>query len=379
MKTLYFECNMGAAGDMLMSALCELIPDPDVFIDRMNGLGLPGVQFIRQKSVKCGIEGTHISVVVRGHEEHEHDGHEHHHHDHHHAHMEDICSIIDGLPLTEWVRVQAKQVYNVIAQAESAVHGVPVEHIHFHEVGSLDAVADVVGTCLLMEMIRADRIVVSPVHVGSGHIRCMHGILPVPAPATAHILMGVPTYGGTIRGELCTPTGAALLKHFAHQFGNMPVMAVKKIGYGMGNKDFECANCVRVMLGETDEAGDSVVEIACNLDDMTGEAIGFAAELLRKKGALDVYAVPIQMKKNRPGVMLCCLCKPADQEKFAMLMLKHTTTIGVRCHKFERYTLEREFYTEETPNGPVRMKRSFGYGIEKVKPEFDDVSALIED
>jgi len=375
MKTLYIECNMGAAGDMLMSALSELIPDQDVFIDRMNGLGMPGVHVMKNRSMKCGIEGTHISVVVRGHEEDEH----HHEHHHHHSDVHDIREIIDSLPVTEWVRSHAKQVYDIIADAESAVHGVPVDHIHFHEVGSLDAVADVVGVCLLMDMIKPDQIVVSPVHVGSGHIRCMHGILPVPAPATANILMGVPTYGGTIRGELCTPTGAALLRHFAHRFGDMPVMSVRKIGYGMGKKDFECANCVRIMLGETEEDNDKVVELACNLDDMTGEAIGFAAELLRKKGALDVYTVSIQMKKNRPGVMLCCLCKANEREKFAMLMLKHTTTIGVRYHEMERYTLQREIFTEDTPNGPVRMKRSYGYGIEKVKPEFDDISALIEE
>ena len=378
MKTLYIECNMGAAGDMLMSALCELIPDPSAFIDRMNRLGLPGVHMHLQKSVKCGIEGTHIAVEVHGHEEHEHH-HDHHEHHHHHSGVEDIRSIIDGLPVSEWVRSQAKQVYDVIAQAESAVHGVEAEYIHFHEVGSLDAVADVVGTCILLEMIGAEQIVVSPIHVGSGQVRCMHGILPAPAPATAHILKGVPTYGGSIRGELCTPTGAALLRHFAHRFGDMPVMAVEKIGCGMGTKDFEWANCVRAMLGESGGSGRDVVEIACNLDDMTGEAIGFAAELLRRQGALDVYTIPIQMKKNRPGVMLCCLCRMEDQEKFAMLMLRNTTTIGVRCHKFERYTLEREFYTEETADGPVRMKRSYGYGIEKVKPEFDDISAFIKE
>ena len=374
MRTLYIECNMGAAGDMLMSALCELIPDQDAFIDRMNGLGLPGVYLHRQRSVKCGIEGNHISVLVRGHEEHE-----HHHDDHHHSGMADIEEIIRNLPITDWVRSQALQVYSIIAKAESAVHGVPVDHIHFHEVGSLDAVADVVGTCLLMEMIRPDQVVVSPVHVGSGHIRCMHGILPVPAPATANILMGVPTYGGTIRGELCTPTGAALIRHFAHRFGDMPVMSVQKIGYGMGSKDFECANCVRVMLGDTGDRSSEVVEICSNLDDMTGEAIGFAAELLREEGALDVYTAAIQMKKNRPGVMLCCICKAEEQEKFAMLMLKHTTTIGVRCRRFERYTLQREIYVEETPNGPVRMKRSYGYGIEKIKPEFDDIAAILKD
>lgn len=372
MKALYIECNMGAAGDMLMSALSELIPDQSGFIEKMNQLGLPGVKFILQQSEKCGITGTHIGVEIFGHEEHDH--HDHHGH-HHHSDLASIEHVISHLPVSPWVRQQAMAVYDAIAQAESKVHGVPVSQVHFHEVGALDAVADVVGVCLLMEMLQAGRIVVSPIHVGSGTVKCAHGLLPVPAPATAEILKDVPIYGGAISGELCTPTGAALLKHFAHQFGNMPVMSVQKIGYGMGCKDFERANCVRAMLGEMENDSDEVVEICCNLDDMTGEAIGFAAELLRKQGALDVYTLPIQMKKNRPGIMLCCLCKANDREKFAILMLKHTTTIGVRWHTFKRYTLNREFYTEETPAGPVRMKRSYGYGIEKVKSEFDDISA----
>lgn len=374
MKTLYIECNMGAAGDMLMSALSELIPDQSGFIEKMNQLGLPGVKFTLQQSEKCGITGTHIGVEIFGHEEHEH--HDHHGH-HHHSDLASIEHIINHLSVSPWVRQQAMAVYNAIAQAESKVHGVPVSQIHFHEVGALDAVADVVGVCLLMEMLQPDRIVVSPIHVGSGTVKCAHGILPVPAPATAEILKGAPIYGGAVSGELCTPTGAALLKHFAHQFGNMPVMSVQKIGYGMGCKDFERANCVRTMMGETANDSDEVVEICCNLDDMTGEAIGFAAELLRKQGALDVYTLPIQMKKNRPGIMLCCLCQANDREKFAILMLKHTTTIGVRWHTFKRYTLNRDFYTEETPVGPVRMKRSYGYGIEKVKPEFDDICAYM--
>ena len=376
MKTLYIECNMGAAGDMLMSALSELIPDPDGFIERMNGLGLPGVVFERKKSAKCGITGTHISVKVHGHEEghhhHDHDPDHHHHHEHHHAGLSDIRHIISHLDISENARKTAGEVYERIARAESTVHGVPVENIHFHEVGSLDAVADVVGVCLLMEMIAPDRVVVSPVHVGCGQVKCAHGILPVPAPATALLLEGVPTYGGAIRGELCTPTGAALLKQFADRFGEMPVMTVNKIGYGMGNKDFEWANCVRAMLGETGGNRDEVAEISCNLDDMTGEDLAWAAEKLRDAGALDVYMTAIQMKKNRPGVMLSCLCRADDEEKFAMLMLKHTTTIGVRCRKYSRYVLDREIYTVETENGPARMKRSFGFGIEKTKMEADD-------
>ena len=392
MKTLYIECNMGAAGDMLMAALSELIPEPDAFIDRMNGLGLPGVRFERAPSEKCGVTGTHISVTVDGEEEHSHDvdghhhehEHEHHHdhdheraaHHHHHASLADIRGIISGLPVSERVKADAGAVYGLIAEAESAAHGRPVEQIHFHEVGALDAVADVVGVCALMEMIAPDRVVVSPVHVGSGQVRCAHGVLPVPAPATARLLEGVPIYGGAIRGELCTPTGAALLRRFADDFGPMPPMRVEKTGYGMGMKDFEWANCVRAMLGETDERPGEAVQLECNLDDMTGEEIAFALERLREAGALDAWTQSIQMKKGRPGTLLACLC-PADREaQFAALMLRHTTTIGVRCQVMRRYTLAREAVTLQTPRGPVRGKRSYGYGVERVKPEFDDIAEI---
>ena len=411
MKTLYIECNMGAAGDMLMAALCELLPDPDAFIARMNALGLPGVRLERQASVKCGITGTHIAVTVDGREEeslddhdehgdhghhHGHDGdhphdhehgegqhhghdhmHDHHHeHGHHHTAMRDIRAIIESLDIPGAVKANAVAVYERIARAESEAHGTTVEQVHFHEVGAMDAVADVTGVCLLMDIIKPDRVVVSPVHVGCGQVRCAHGVLPVPAPATVRLLEGVPIYGGTIRGELCTPTGAALLQHFADSFGDMPVMAVQKTGCGMGMKDFEWANCVRAMLGESGDAGDEVVELACNLDDMTGEAMAFAMERLLDAGALDAWIAPIQMKKGRPGAMLCCLCRPADEGAFAELMLRHTTTLGVRCRTLRRHTLNREAVTLDTPYGPVRMKRAFGQGVERVKPEFDDIAEI---
>ena len=417
MKTLYIECNMGAAGDMLMAALSELLPDPEAFIARMNALGLPGVRFERQKTEKCGIIGTHIAVTVNGEDEHSHDvagtgnrygghGHSHDHgqhhghlHDdadannpqlhehvheheheyhHHHASLHDICAIIEALDLPEAVKADSKAVYGRIAEAESKVHGRPVDHIHFHEVGTLDAVADVVGVCALMHEIAPEQVLVSPVHVGSGQVRCAHGVLPVPAPATALLLEGVPVYGGAIRGELCTPTGAALLVHFASDFGDMPAMTLEAVGYGMGTKDFPWANCVRALLGQTREAPDSAVELRCNLDDMTGEAIGYAAQCLRHAGALDVWTQAIQMKKDRPGTLLCCLCPPEREGEFASLMLKHTTTIGVRCQKLRRYTLKREAVTLDTPYGPVRAKRSHGFGVDRVKPEFDDLAEIAE-
>lgn len=394
MKTLYFECNMGAAGDMIMSALLELHPQPDSFMERLNGLGIPNVTFKKSTSVKCGISGTHVEVAVGGtvenehmhehghHHEHEHHhehghSHEHHHeHEHHHTGMSEIEHIIGHLDIPERVKNDAIGVYKLIAEAESHAHGCEISEIHFHEVGTMDAVADIVGSCLLMNEINADRIIVSPINVGSGQVRCAHGILPVPAPATAHILGGVPIYSDDIQGELCTPTGAAILKYFAQEFSTMPVMKISKIGYGMGSKDFEAANCIRVMLGETQDKSDTVSELCCNLDDMTGEAIGFAIDRLFDAGALDVFTTPIGMKKNRPGILLTCICRENQRDEMLGLIFKHTSTIGVREYITNRYTLDRTIETTHTQFGDVRVKRSTGWGVSKIKAEYDDMEKI---
>ena len=421
MKTLYLECNMGAAGDMLTAALLELHPDPQGFVERMNRLGLPGVVFAAQPAVKCGITGTQVSVTVGGEEEESHDvplhshvhetaqdeahpghahdhvhvhdhehthdhehehthGHEHSHEHghgyHHHAGMGDIRYILSHLDIPQPVRQDAEAVYQLIAQAESHAHGRPVEEIHFHEVGTLDAVTDVVAVCWLLHDLAPEQIVASPVHVGCGQVRCAHGILPVPAPATAYILQGVPTYGGSVQGELCTPTGAALLKHFVQRFGPSPVMRVEKTGYGMGKKDFEAANCVRAMLGQTQEESTAIAQLACNLDDMTPEALGFAQERLWEAGALDVTTAPIGMKKNRPGVQLTCLCRLEDREKLVSVLFAHTTTLGVRESLCARYTLARSQRTVETEHGPVRVKEARGWGVTREKPEYEDVANI---
>lgn len=419
MKTLYLECNMGAAGDMLTAALLELHPDPQGFVERMNRLGLPGVVFAAQPAVKCGITGTQVSVTVGGEEEESHDvplhshvhetaqdeahpghahdhvhehvhehthdhehshGHEHNHEHghghHHHAGMGDIRHILSHLDIPQPVRQDAEAVYQLIAQAESHAHGRPVEEIHFHEVGTLDAVTDVVAVCWLLHDLAPEQIVASPVHVGCGQVRCAHGILPVPAPATAYILQGVPTYGGSVQGELCTPTGAALLKHFVQRFGPSPVMRVEKTGYGMGKKDFEAANCVRAMLGQTQEESTTIAQLACNLDDMTPEALGFAQERLWEAGALDVTTAPIGMKKNRPGVQLTCLCRLEDREKLVSVLFAHTTTLGVRESLCTRYTLARSQRTVETEHGPVRVKEARGWGVTREKPEYEDVANI---
>ena len=388
MRTLYIDCGMGAAGDMLTAALLELMPNKDAFLHRMNHLGIPGVVVSAEKSVKCGITGTHFSVKVHDVEEddHLHDhchdhGHTHdHHHDHHHHHphgsMDQIRSIVNGLPIPTMVKLDIMAVYSEIAEAESYIHGVPVDQIHFHEVGSMDAVVDITAVCFLMHELDVDRIVASPVHVGSGTVRCAHGVLPVPAPATAYILKNVPVYGGKIQSELCTPTGAALLKHFVEEYGDMPTMKISKIGYGMGKKDFERANCVRVMLGESMDSKDAILELNCNIDDMTGEAMGFALEQLMEHGALDAFTVPIGMKKSRPGVMLTVLCKEANKEEMVRLIFRHTTTLGIREKRCQRHILDRRMESVDTPYGKVHRKVSTGYGVQRTKYEYNDLARI---
>ena len=375
MKTLYLECNMGAAGDMLTAALLELHPDPADFLARLNALGLPGVHAAREEAQKCGVRGTHMHVTVHGETEgaHEHGAHGHHHH---HTGLHDIAHLLQHLPLPEAVRADVQAVYGLIAEAESIAHGCPVEQVHFHEVGTLDAVADVTAVCMLLDELRPARVLASPVHVGCGEVRCAHGVLPVPAPATALLLRGIPVYGGSVRGELCTPTGAALLRHFVSDFGPLPPMRVEKIGYGMGTRDFEAANCVRALLGETGGPEDEVFELSCTLDDMTPEAVAFAGEQLLAGGALDVYATPVQMKKNRPGVLLTCICHAAARDALVRLFFLHTSTLGLRETRCGRYTLRRETRTAHTPYGDVRVKRSEGYGVLREKPEYEDTARI---
>lgn len=389
MRTLYLDCGMGAAGDMLAGALLELLPDPEAFLAELNDLGIPDVKIEREPSVKCGITGTHISVTVNGEEEESHD-HEHHHshehvHDHHHEHhehhhhtgMHEIEHLVmRHFHLPEKVKKDIMAVYGLIAEAESHAHGVPVTEIHFHEVGTMDAVADITAVCLLMDRLSVDEVIVSPVHVGSGQVKCAHGILPVPAPATAYILKDVPIYGGSVKGELCTPTGAALLKYFATRFGNMPVMKVQAVGYGMGKKDFEAANCVRAMLGETKSGKDIVLELSCNVDDMTAEEIGFAMERLFEGGALEVYTIPIHMKKSRPGTLIRVMCKEQDKEDMIGLIFKYTTTIGIRQAETQRYVLDRKITMVETSCGTVRRKDAAGYGVSRSKYEYDDLADI---
>ena len=477
MKLLYLDCGMGAAGDMLGAALAELLPDDarDAFTSELNAAGIPGVHVSLDPSVKCGITGTHLTVTVNGTEEkegghshsHEHSHHDHqhdhshshdhdhshehshshdHHHDHSHRSLHDIHHIIDDLKLPEAVRTDILAVYRLIAEAESKAHDKPVSEIHFHEVGTMDAIADIASVCLLLHKLAPDQIIASPIHVGSGQVKCAHGILPVPAPATAYILKDIPIYSGSIQGELCTPTGAALLKHFVTRFDLMPLMTPASTGYGMGTKDFPAANCVRAILGESfaenqdailgesfaenqpeqpacipaapastatpasataptsEEAAitETICELSCNVDDMTGEDIAFAIETFLQNGALDAFTVPCTMKKGRPGVLVTVLCKDPDQKQMTRLILQHTTTLGVRSAIKKRWVLSRTesetvipddmLANVTAPNMPagsktqelkttgndctIRSKTSTGFGITRNKYEHDDLEKI---
>lgn len=371
MKILYLDLSMGAAGDMLAAALFQLVPEQEQVLARVNGLGLPGVEARLLPAEKCGIQGLHYQVLIHGQEEPEHLE----HHGHHGRHLHDIVEILTAADLPESVRADALAVYQLLAQAESKAHGRPVEELHFHEVGQLDAIVDIVTVCLLMHALNPERVCASPVHVGSGTVRCAHGILPVPAPATAELLKGLPCYSGEIPGELCTPTGAALLRHFVQDFGPMPELRTEQIGYGMGSKDFPQANCLRASLGES---GETVTELCCNVDDMSGEAVGYALERLMEAGALDAFWQSAGMKKSRPGLLLTVVCRPEDREKMVTLLFRLTSTLGIRESLCRRYILRREKGHVETPYGSLSIKRSQGYGVERAKPEYEELKALAE-
>ena len=426
MRNLYFDCKMGVAGDMMAAALLGLMEDESKAVDSLNELGIPGVEYQLTKVAKCGIQGNHLSVIINGTEEvaedgyahhsHEHDEHSHahdiqssgshvsvHHHDddndhdndhhheeeghyhedsgHHHVHrsLYDIEDIIENLNTSKEVKSDIREVYELLAEAESTVHGVPVSQIHFHEVGNMDAIADVAAVCYLMHELEPDSVIVSPINVGSGTVKCAHGILPVPAPATAFLLTDIPSYeSDRIESELCTPTGAALVKYFADKFEKQPVMIVKNIAYGMGKKDFIQANALRAILGITADETEQIVELSCNIDDMTPEEVGFATDRLFKAGALEVYTVSADMKKNRPGLVFYCICKLEDRDEILHLMFANTTTLGIRENICNRYTLARAIEKIETPYGEIRVKRSTGYNVDRAKLEYDDLAGIAE-
>ncbi|MDR0977427.1 MAG: nickel pincer cofactor biosynthesis protein LarC [Endomicrobium sp.] len=382
MKIIYFECSTGAAGDMLAAALYELLTSSDKknFFKQINSLGLNGVNVIEEHIKKGLLNSTKFHVKICGHEEYEESSHniQHKSNPNHNINLKTIGNTISKLKIPKKVKENAVSIYNIIAHAEAHAHGKHIEQIHFHEVGEIDAIIDIVSVCLLIDKLCPEKIISSPINIGRGCVHCAHGILPVPAPATAYIIENIPVYTNEYNGELCTPTGAAVLKHFASSFGPMPAMRIKAIGYGMGTRELQVPNCIKAFLGKSDTnldaANNVVAQLQCNLDDMTGESLSFASDLLFKKGALDVFYTAIQMKKNRPGILLTCICDVEKSNFFAKLILKHTSTFGVRKTICKRYILKYKIQTQKTPYGDIRIKTGGGFGIKKSKPEFEDIA-----
>ncbi len=337
MRILYLECNAGASGDMMLGALSELLEEGEA--ERiLSSIGVPDTAYSFGKGERGHLRGTKATVLVRGREEHE-----PHHHQHHHRSLPEVLEIIRSLNISDRVKEHAVAIYTIIASAEAEAHGVPVGEVHFHEVGMLDAIADVVGACALIERLSPDRIEASPLRTGHGYVQCAHGSLPIPAPATAIILKGIPTYAGDIEGEFTTPTGAAIVKHFAEEYGPRPRMSVDGIGCGLGGRETEIPNALRAFIGDSGKTMPAVKVLSCNIDDMTAEDLGAAIPALMADGALDAFVIPSMMKKGRPGHVLACICRAKDADAVAASMLRNTSTIGIRVTDADRYEMTSHF------------------------------------
>lgn len=411
-RILYFDCFAGISGDMSIGALIDLGLDPSDVLDEIAKLGVKGYDIEIKKIKRFAISGTDVTVTLNGEvdcvHEHEHGGHTHDHghghtHDHGHGHshhhdenersLSNIVHIIRSSGISDKAKQLSISIFGEIAKAEAAVHGTLLSEVHFHEVGAIDSIVDIVGTAICIDMLKVDRIFCSPVHEGQGFIDCRHGRLPVPVPAVIKMLggSGISVVQEDIQAELVTPTGFGILKTVSEGCGRMPEMQVESVGYGFGKTDTGRLNALRVILGtsaeneaepdhgrETEKARDKVTLMETNIDNTTGEILGHTMDKLMKAGALDAYFTPIQMKKNRPAVMLSVLCKTGDTEKLSDIIFMETSTIGIRIQELERITLKREIRTVQTELGEVRVKLVSVAGLERVQPEYEDCVKIAE-
>ena len=382
MKTLYFDCFAGAAGDMILGALIDAGVPFEAVQQALGSLAVDGYEIAAERVVKGGITAVKFrvrEVPAPG-------------HDaasaatsapaHKHYHLKHIRAAIDRSALSEAGKSRANRMFMRLAEAEAAIHGMSIEQVHLHEVGAIDSIIDIVGAVFALEWLGADRVVVSPMNVGGGMVRSAHGIFPVPAPATLKILGDAPVYSSGIQAELLTPTGALVLTEYATAFGPVPAMRIDRIGYGAGDRDLpETPNVLRVLVGEAGAATATAVMrvavLACEIDDMNPQIFGALMDRLYAAGALEVFYQPVQMKKNRPGTLVTVVCRPADRRPLTDLVFRETTTIGVRYHELDRECLERETVPVTTPWGDVRVKVARrGSDVLNAQPEFDDVARL---
>ncbi len=375
-KIAYFDCLCGAAGDMILASMIDAGLDMELLERSVRSLGLEELDKLDISQVsKNGIRATKFTPLIHSHD------HNHHHH-HPHRHLDDIVRIIRNSAVSERTKDNAMKIFGKIAEVEGKIHGKEPSQVHFHEVGGTDSIVDIFGCCVGFDYFNFDRVYCSTVSLGSGSVQCAHGIMPVPAPATAELIEGMPVKDGPIECELLTPTGAAVLAHFVDEFAPMPPCRIVATGYGSGTKDFEkVSNILRLRIAQTLEQTDdgrNVWLIETNLDDCTGEMIGFVCEKLMAGKVLDVWTAPIYMKKNRPGVMLSILCEPCELENMEDILLGSGITLGLRKIQMQRTVLERRFTTKDTPAGTLTIKEGY-YKGKKVfsKPEFDCLRELV--
>jgi len=372
MKAVYFDCFSGISGDMTLGALVHAGCPVDVLRGKLRGLQVPGWEISAEKVWKNGMAATHVHVQAEDTQT--------------HRSLTTILGILDKSKLDAQVKERAAAIFARLGEAEAAVHDVSIEKVHFHEVGAVDAIVDIVGSCIGFTELGVEQFACSPLNVGGGTAKMAHGVLPVPAPATARLLLGKPTYSSGAQKELVTPTGAAIVTTLCDVFGPQPTMKVSAIGYGAGTTDLDTRpNVLRIMVGDVsaeavDSHGGTIRVLEANLDDMNPQIFGYLLEKALAAGALDVFGTPVQMKKSRPGTLLTILCKPEDESKFQEMIFAETTTLGVRSHLVERRALPREFVKVTTRFGEVRLKISRSAGrVQHASPEFDDCRKLAEE
>lgn len=393
MKTLYFDCSSGISGNMTLAALAEIIGDENYLIEELKKLHIDGYEINISKKVKNGITGTHVDVILTHQHEHSHvqkeqdhhhnheqEHHHHHHHHHEHRNLHDVCEIIDNSDIDEESKDLAKRIFMRVAKAESKVHNKPLDEVHFHEVGAIDSIVDIVGTAILINKIHPDKIISSVVNDGHGFIECAHGKMAVPVPATTEIFANsnVKFRQIDIDTELVTPTGAAIIAELSSEFTTLPTMKIKKVGWGSGAKDLKIPNVLKVYYGEMQEENQKIVVMETNIDDCSGEILGYTEEMLFQNGALDVFYTPIFMKKNRPAYRLTVVCKETDILKLQNIIFKETTTIGIRYRYEYRTELERKVITIDTKYGKLQAKKVVNNGETYIYPEYESIKELAE-
>lgn len=385
MKVLYFDCSSGISGNMTLGALLELCDDSQYLERELNKLHVDGYHIHISKQKKNGITGTYVDVHLE-HEHHHHEHHhEHHHHDHNHHHehrnLFDVNKIIDDSDIDDKAKELAKKIFMRVALAESKVHNETLENVHFHEVGAIDSIVDIVGTAILITHINPDKIYSSVVNDGYGFIECAHGTISVPVPATSEIFAAshVISRQIDIDTELVTPTGAAIIAELAESYGSMPMMNIQQIGWGCGSKELKIPNILKVSLGNIDSSSDEVIVMETNIDDCSGEILGYTMESLFENGALDVFYTPIYMKKNRPAYRLTVVCDENRLKELQSIIFKNTTTIGIRYRQEKRTVLEREMIEIETEYGKVKAKKVTYDGETYIYPEYEDLKRLAKE